>query len=159
VKTVGIALIFGLCTWIGIRIAAKKTDCLKTQRTMQKELRTFSERIASGSGTLTDAAHDQRMVSELLSVYLDTLSSGESERSASETAAAALLSGKTDREYAEAFLTGLSVASKTDVLKRAEHWIQTLRRSEAESEAESKKANVIRVSGALIGAGIAILLL
>ena len=85
-KTVGIALIFGLCTWIGIRVAAKKTERLKTLRTIRTELRMFAERITSGSATLTDAAADQRILSELLSVYQDALSSGATEKSASETA-------------------------------------------------------------------------
>ena len=158
-KAVGIAMIFGLCTLIGIRIAAQKTGRLNMLRTIQKELRLFTERIMSGSGTLTDAAEDQQMLSELLSVYLDTLSAGESERNASEKAARTLFAEKTERENAEAFLMGLSCASRTDIVRRSERWIQLLKHAEQESEAESKKARVIRVSGALIGAGIAILLL
>ncbi len=158
-KTVGIAMIFGLCTLIGIRIASRKTGRLKEGRAIRKDLRLFTERIATGAGTLLDAADKQGVLSELLSVYRNALSKGETEESASEKAADALICDRSERENAAAFLKGLSAASRSDILKRAEQWIESLERTEREAEAESKKACVIRVSGALIGAGIAILLL
>ena len=158
-KTVAIAVIFGLCTLIGMRIAAKKTERLRTVLALEKELRLFSERIASGNATLTDAAGEDGILSGILTAYRDTLSAGGTERDAAEKAAEGMFATTPEREGAKAFLTGISGATRADIRNRTEQWLQTLTQAEREAEAETKKARVIRVSGALIGAGIAILLL
>lgn len=156
-KTVAIAMIFGLCTLIGMRIAARKTERMNTVLALERELRLFSERIASGHETLTDAAGETAILSGILTVYREALSVGETENNAAGKAAAAMAAPEC--ESAKAFLTGISGASRADILKRTERWRETLAQAEREAEAETKKARVIRVSGALIGAGIAILLL
>lgn len=158
-KTVGIAMLFGLCTLIGIRIAARKTARFRTLQQLKERLCLFSERISGGCGSLKDATSGEGVFAEMLERYLKTLSEGGTEAEAARQAADLLLQGSAEQTGANAFFTGLSAASRSDLLKRAERLTQTLERAEREADEDAKKARVIRVSGALIGAGLAILLL
>ncbi len=158
-KTVGIAMLFGLCTLIGIRIAARKMTRLRMVLELKEQLCLFSERIAGGCGSLRDAAQGEGVFAEMLKRYLKTLSEGGTEDAAAGHAADMLLQGSAEQTGANAFFTGLSAASRSDLLKRAERLAQGLERAEREADEDAKKARVIRASGALIGAGLAILLL
>ena len=158
-KTVGIAMLFGLCTLIGFRIAAKITARLHTVRTLREELRVFAERAAAGQGTLKNAADGPGMFSRMIAVYLGSLSDGVSEREASVLTVRELKKDSAEQTAARGFFDGLSTASRADLLKRTESFSHALDRAEQEAEAGSAQARVIRASGALIGAGLAILLL
>ncbi len=159
-KTVGLALLFGLCCLTGFRIAAVKTERLRTVRALQGDLQHFSERIASGRGSLIGIASEQPdLFCGALSRYLDALAQGKTEDGAMETAVEGLRSGSTEYNGMQMFFAGLSAAGRTDLVKRTEMLGSILKRAETESESETKQARVIRVSGALVGAAIAILLI
>ena len=155
-KTVGIVMLFGLCTMIGMQLGAKKTARLFTVRTLRKELQLFSERITSGRGTLMEIASEKDgLLSEMLGRYLDALGKGE----AAGKAAGKLKAESTEHAGMLMFFTGLSTGSRMDLIGRANALSPTLGRAENEAEAEAKQARVLRVSGMLIGAGVAILLI
>ena len=157
-KTFGIAMLFGLCSMIGIRIAAGKTARLNAVRTLSRELIRFAERI-SGGDTLKTMAAESGMLSGMLSVYLTALENGETEARAAALASDEMKNGSAEQSGACAFLTGLSAASRHDTARRTESFKDVLARAQSEAEAESKQARVIRISGVLVGAGLAILLL
>lgn len=158
-KTAGIAILFLLCSMIGFRLAARKTDRLRTLRMLEKELQVFSERIASGRGLLPEIGKEHGLLPEMLSDYLKALSEGMTQREASEKAAEKLRGGETEIAGLRMFFTDLSSASRSDILNRTHTLMRTLERAEQEADAEAKQARVLRVSGVLIGAGVAILLL
>lgn len=158
-KTVGIAILFCLCSVIGMRLASKKTARLHAIRTLERELRLFSERIASGRGMLTEIAKEQGLLPEMLSEYLHALADGVRQTEAAEQAANRMNGKDTENAGVRMFFTDLSAASRADLRKRAETLSRTLECAEREADAEAKQARVLRLSGVLIGAGLAILLL
>ena len=159
-KTVGIAMLFGLCTLIGFRLGEKKGARLNTLRRLLKDLQLFAERIASGRGTLTEIALEKEsMFSGMLRAYLDALEHGETESAAAGRAVKELKEGSAEHAGMLMFFTGLSMGSRTDLIERANRLSPTLERAETEAETEAKQARVFRVSGMLVGAGAAILLL
>lgn len=108
-KTVGIAMLFGLCSLIGMRLAAKKTEELGLIRSIRNDLLLFSERIAAGIGTLPELANERNgALSDVLQVYLDTLSEGYSEADAAERAVGKLNGYGSVQAGVKRFLTGLS---------------------------------------------------
>lgn len=158
-KTVGIALLFGLCALIGVRLGAKKTARLKTVRSLRSDLQLFSERIAAGSSSLpTLAAERDGLFSELLQSYLDALPQGYTEVDAAEQACERLQGQETVRAGLRQFLSGLSSAARSDLVRRTQLLSSVLDRAETEAEAEARQARVIKVSGVLAGTGLAILL-
>ena len=153
-------MLFGLCTLIGMRLAAKKTERLNIVRSLRKDLVLFSERIATGGGTLTEIASAQNgMLFTMLERYLSALSEGKTESDAAESAAKELKKESTEQAGIRMFLTGLSAASRADLVKRANALMPMLERAEDDAETEARQARVVRVSGVLVGAGLAILLL
>ncbi len=158
-KTIGIAMLFGLCTLIGIRAAAEKTTRLKTVSELKEQLRMFSERIAGGCSALKNSVQEPGTLQRMLSAYLEALNNGRSESEAVACAAELLPKGSAERTGAKAFFSGLSFASRSDILKRIELYAESLGRAEREAYDGAGQARVIRISGALIGAGLAILLL
>ena len=159
-KTIGIAMLFGLCTMIGVRLAAKKTERLHTVRSLRSELRLFSERTALGCGTLCEfAAERNGILSELLRIYLKALTEGDPEPQAAERATACLRAGTTMQAATQSFLNGLSGVTRIDLEKRTQAFSTVLERAEHEAESDAKQARVLRISGVLAGAGLAILLL
>lgn len=157
-KTAGIALLFGLCTLLGARLAARKSKRLTAVRALKHGLGRFSERIAQGE-TLKHLASEDGLFFSLLHAYLSALERGRPETEAAETACAALGGYLTERDAMRAFLDALSNASHTDLLRRIEALRAVLDRAETEAGTEAKQARVIRVSGVLVGAGLAIVLL
>ncbi len=157
-KTAGIALLFGLCTLLGARLAARKTGRLTAVHALKQGLQLFSERIAQGDTLKTLAAEDGLFFS-LLHAYLTARSAGRTEAQATEEACAALSGLPAERDAMHLFFDALSGASRADLLRRIETLRPLLDRAETEAEAEAKQARVIRVSGVLIGAGLAIVLL
>lgn len=158
-KTVGIVLLFGLCAVIGMRLGAKKTERLFTVRALRKDLQLFSERIAAGRGTLTEIASENGALFELIGSYLAALSGGETESAAAERASDGFKKGSAEGAGLCMFFTGLSSANRSDLIRRTDALSVALERAENEAETEAKQARVLRVSGVLVGAGIAILLL
>ena len=159
-KTVGIAMLFGLCTWIGIRLGAKKTARLMTVRALRSDLQLFSEQIAAGNGTLIDLASGRDgVLFDVLRIYLDALSKGESETEAARKAIASTSGCQTVQAGLQMFLTGLSNAARSDLMRRIQTFSPMLERAESEAETDAKQARVLRISGVLAGAGLAILLL
>ncbi len=153
-------MLFGLCCLVGMRLAAKKTERLSAIRAVQRDLRLFSERIDSGNCTLVGlASAEQEGLFGMLSAYLGALTRGESEERAAESAVSGFTGNNDDRISIAAFLNGVSSASQSDIRKRADALKKVLSESETDAQAEAKQARVLRVSGVLVGAGLAILLL
>lgn len=159
-KTVGIAMLFGLCCMIGMRLGARKTAYLHTVRSLRCDLQLFSERIGTCSSMLKDIAGELTgTLSVVLRAYLDRLDAGCTESDAAEYALDGLHAYGTVQAGMRLFLTGLSNATRKDLILRMQALMPMLERAEAEAEAEAKQARVLRISGVLTGAGLAILLL
>lgn len=158
-KAVGIALLFGLCTLFGFRIAEKKTVRLKTVRAMLLELQAFSDAITTGGNTLQSLSNRSGVFYSLLSAYLKALDSGKTESEAAEIACEKL-NGTADVGAAlRQFLTGLSGASGTALRERIDALTSDLQAAETAAETEAGQGRVFRCIGVLIGAGLAILLI
>ena len=158
-KTAGIALLFGLCCLGGAQLGARKTKRLSVVRALKQGVQLFSERIAQGNGTLLQFASEDGLFFEMLHAYLDARDNGLPE-AASAKAACALLDGfRSEQDAMRLFFEALSAASRSDLFRRVESLRLALDRAEAEAQAEAKQARVIRVSGVLIGAGLAIVLI
>lgn len=159
-KTVGIAMLFGLCCMIGIRLGMKKTARLRMLQSLRNELSRFSERIITCSGTLTEIAGEgDGTLSRMLRIYLEQLCAGQKEANAAEHASEVLNGYGNVQNEVRSFLNGLSGAARGSLIKRTEDLMPILERAVAEAETEAKQARVLRISGVLIGAGLAILLL
>ncbi len=158
-KWIGIAMLFGLCTLFGFRLAAKKTERLKTVRTMLRELQTFSDEIAGGNGSLKRIAERSGALFSVLASYLHALDTGKTESEAAELACAGLCEDGEERAALQLFLTGLSDASKDSMPKRVSVLTDALRSAQAAAETEAKQGCVFRCIGTLIGAGLAIMLI
>ena len=159
-KAAGIVMLFGLCCMIGVRLGRKKTGRLRTIRSLRSDLQLFSERIAAGNDTLTEIAGELNgAIGEAIETYLAMLGKGKREAVAAERAIEDLHIGGTAEAGVRMFLTGLSAASRNDLIHRAKMFISMLERAETEAETEAKQARVLQISGVLIGAGLAILLL
>jgi hypothetical protein len=160
VKTVGIVMLFGLCSLIGIRLGAKKTTRLKTIRSFRNDLGVFLERIGSINSALPEIATALTgPLSSILRRYLDLLHAGNNETEAAEGAAAILKECGSIRDEVQMFVNGLSTAARCDLIKRTETLMPILLRAETEAEQDAKQARVLRISGVLTGAGLAILLM
>ncbi len=159
-KTAGVALLFGLCCMIGFRLGRKKTGRLKAIRSLRSDLILFSERIGSGCGTLKELQSELNgALGEILKVYLDMLDAGKQEVDAAESAVEEHRDNETVEEGIRMFLTGLSTASRTDLIRRTQTLGKLLERAEKEAETAAKQARILQISGVLTGAGLAILLL
>ncbi|MBR4905925.1 MAG: hypothetical protein IKZ44_03645 [Clostridia bacterium] len=159
-KTAGVALLFGLCCMIGFQLGRKKTGRLKTIRSLRSDLQLFSERVGSGCGTLTELQGELNgMLGEILKTYLDMLKEGKGEAYAAECAIEELRGSGTVEAGTRMFLTGLSTASRIDLIRRTQTLVTMLERAEEEAETAAKQARVLQISGVLTGAGLAILLL
>ena len=158
-KAVGIALLFGLCTLFGFRIAEKKTARLKTVRALLLELQAFSDAIMTGRDTLQRLSEKNGRFYSLLSAYLRALDEGKTEREAAELACEKL-EGTGDVQAAfKQFLTGLSGATGTALRGRIQTLTPVLMTAGTAAETEAGQGRVFRCIGVLIGAGLAILLM
>lgn len=159
-RTIGIAMLFGLCCMIGFRLGMKKTAQLKTVRSIQSDLQLFSERITTESGTLEELACQMNgTLSKILRAYLDALRLGKRESEAAEYASTDLRVYENLQTGLLRFLTGLSTAARGDLIGRTQALITVTKQAEAQAEAEADRARVLRITGVLTGAGLAILLL
>lgn len=153
-------MLFGLCCVIGMRLGARKTARLNGVRSLRSDLQLFSERVTAGSSPLKEIAGELNgTLSILLQTYLDRLDEGEREADAAESALLSLPVNGTAQAGMRMFLIGLSTATRRDLMMRVQALAPMLERAEAEAETEAKQARVLRISGVLIGAGLAILLL
>ena len=145
---------------VGFRLGARKTARVRNVRALRGDLQLLSERISTGSGTLVELVSSYSgVLFETIAAYLDALSEGGSETEAAEHALLPRDWGESEREGIRMFLTGLSGSTRSDSVKRAQALSATLERVAQEAETEAKQARVLRVSGVLAGAGLAILLL
>lgn len=156
-KTVGIALLFGLCAAIGMRLCARKTERLAAVRELKQGKDLFAEQIAAG-GTLKALAKREGRFFSMLAAYLAALEAGGNEAEAAEAACRKRKATSPECDAMRLFFDGLSASARGDLLRRIETLSHALDRAEAEAETEAKQARVIRVSGVLIGAGLAIVL-
>lgn len=153
-------MLFGLCCAAGIRLGAKKTARLVRVRSLHGDLRILSERTMSGCETLVALSTAlSGILFETIGAYLRALSQGSAEEDAAEQALAQGRFGETEREGMRMFLTGLSASTRNDLIKRIRVLETVLERAEREAEPQAKQARVLRISGVLAGAGLAILLL
>ncbi len=159
-KTVGIAMLFGLCCMIGFQLGRRKTGRLKTIRSLRSDLQLFSERISAGCGMMTELAGELNgTMGEILKTYLVMLGEGKKEAEAAGCAIGELCACETVLAGVRMFLIGLSTASRNDLIRRTQTLELMLERAEKEAETEAKQARVLQISGVLTGAGLAILLL
>jgi len=158
-KTIGIALLFGLCCMIGVRLSAKKTAPLKAVRELLSGLCAFSDCVTGGATLSAAAESSEGLFFERLSAYLSALKEGAPQAIAAKTAGAQLKASDAVSCGAERFFNGLSQASGSELPERIDALKTVLERAEREAEGESKQARVLRSAGFLIGTGLAILLL
>ena len=159
-RTVGVAMLFGLCCMIGFQLGRRKTGRLRTIRALRGDLQLFSERIGSDCSTLNRLQRElSGALGEILKTYLDMLDEGKKEADAAEEAIGDLGSCETVKAGIRMFLIGLSSASRNDLIRRTQTLKSVLERAEEEAQTEAKQARVLQISGVLTGAGLAILLL
>ena len=115
--------------------------------------------MTAGATLSTAAETESGTFFDLLSAYLNALSSGSPQRSAAHEAAARMKDPEAARHGAELFFNGLSETSRTELFVRIDAFRETLARAEREAEETAKQAHVLKTAGVLIGAGLAILLL
>ena len=153
-------MLFGLCCMVGMRLGAKKEAHLNTVRSIRSDLQMLAERVTAAVGTLQEIAEELNgTLSTVLHTYLQQLDAGRTEADAADCALEGL------RAYTEVysgmrmFLIGLSTATRKDLAARVQTLTPMLEHAEAEAGTEAKQARVLRISGVLAGAGLAILLL
>ena len=158
-KTVGILLLFGLCTAIGLHAAAKKTANIDRIRGARRALSAFSEAIAGGGYSLqTIAADGEGLFFERLRVYIAAQAEGKSEEEAAALACGPFLP---DELHAAAllFFGGLSLCSRAELRQRIERLSGALAEAEQNASGDVKQAKLIRAVGVLCGAALAVLLI
>ncbi len=158
-RELGLAMLFGLCCAVGMRLGAQKTARLKTVRSLIDGLRLFRERIGAGQERLSKIAAEDGVLFDCLRSYLDALERGRSEADAANEAIESLKSNSAEATGVRAFFYGLSETSRNDLLLRVQALESALERAAEEAESGAKQARVLRLSGALVGAGLTILLL
>ena len=159
-KTIGVALLFGLCCMIGFHLGRRKTSRLKTIRSIKGDLQLFSERITSGCCTLKEIREELNgTLGEIIKKYLNMLNEGRRETDAAACAIGDMHGNGSVEAGLRTFLVGLSTASRNDLIRRMQTLSPMLERAEEEAETEAKQARVLQISGVLTGAGLAILLL
>lgn len=157
-KTAGIALLFGLCCLIGVRLSAKKLAPLRMIRSVMSGLGTFSDGVSRGAA-LSAAAGTGGPFFELLEAYLSALSDGMQQTDAADRAASCFSGCEALRHGAGLFLNGLSEAPRAELQGRIDAFREALARAERDAEETAKQARVLKSAGILAGAGLAILLL
>ena len=159
-KTVGILMLFGLCTVIGMRLASRKTERYRRVRALRNDLRRFSESIASTNATLVSAANgNDGAFFAMLQDYLTARGSGAREADAAEDATQAMRMFDSESHALTSFFNGLSACSLRQLCERTETLDVLLANAEKEAEETAKQAKTIRAVGVLVGVGISILLL
>lgn len=159
-KTVGILLLFGLCTAIGMRLAARKTERCRLVRALRCELHRFSETVDATHASLSDAARDgEGNFYRMLNAYCTARNDGMREGEAAAGATADCGLADAERLALTAFLTGLSACSLSQLISRMQTLDEALAAAECEAEETAKQAKTIRALGVLVGAGFCILLL
>jgi stage III sporulation protein AB len=159
-KTVGILLLFGLCTTIGMRLAARRTERYRHLCVLHSELNRFSETIGATQATLSDIAQTgEGDFYRMLQTYLSARNSGMREWEAANIATSESTLVDADRQAMVAFLNGLSSCSLSQLKNRAETLDASLAAAERDAEQSAKQAKTIRALGVLVGVGFCILLL
>ena len=157
-KTLGILLLFGLCTAIGIRLASQKCEGMQRIRALERELAAIAERFDGGNASLRSIAQSgQGMLSNRLCVYLDALSAGRTEAEAAQNAAEPFVP---ESLHAEAllFFDGLSLCPRAELKRRIERLNAALSDAMRNAEPLQRQAKLIRAVGVLCGAALAVLL-
>lgn len=152
-KTVGLMMLFGLCTAIGMHIAAKKTERYTHLRALRADLAALSEALGTGPLPQLVDARDG-VLFERLRTYLDARARGSTEQEAAEQAVKA----DSEADALRRFFTGLSMCSASQIKDRIEALLGTLETAEQAASESAKQAKTIRAVGVLIGVGVCILL-
>ncbi len=159
-KTVGILLLFGLCTSIGMRIASRRTERYRRIRSLRSELNRLSEAIGSAQTSLKTAADgNEGELFMMLDRYLSARNSGGGEGKAAASALADTEWHDAERDALTRFFTGLSRCSLPQIGDRTHTLDTALAAAEREAEKSAKQAKTIRAVGVLVGVGFCILLL
>ena len=158
-KTVGIVILFALCTAIGWRLAAKKSERIAAICALRRDLSVFSDAFDAGEGSLSAIAQrGQGLLMQQLNVYLATLRDGRSEQEAARIAAEPLAPDALF-EAARLFFGGLSQCPRTEIQARIERFLHALDAAERDAAPQGKQAKLIRAVGVLTGAALAVLLI
>lgn len=158
-KGAGILLLFGLCTAIGLRLAAKKCEGIAAIQSLRRDLSAFREAFDAGEGSLVRIAENgQGAFFTRLRAYLDALEQGQTERDAAQLAAKSF-SIESLHAAALLFFGGLSACPRAEIKARLERFSDALDMAEREAEPKLKQAKLIRAVGVLTGAALAVLLI
>jgi hypothetical protein len=158
-KTIGLLLLFGLCTAIGMHIATEKSARLHRVNGLIRDLQTLSDQITAGQRSLMRISEEESgelfdLLHRYLSLRSDSYSESDAARLAIENHAC-----RTEAEPLCAFLCGLSSASSDAIRQRIDSLRDALRKAQKEADETAKQAKTFRAIGVLIGAGVCILLL
>ena len=158
-KTAGILLLFGLCTAIGLRLAAKKSEGVDSLHALERDLSAFSAAFDGGEGSLLRIAQrGQGVFFVQLRAYLDALQDGFAEGEAARLAAQAF--APTPLHAATLlFFGGLSLCSREELKARTEQFRTALKEAIRDAAPQIKQAKLLRAVGVLCGAALAVLLI
>ena len=157
-RTVGILMLFGLCTAIGLRLAAQKTARIRRVRSMRRELLTFSDAFAQGETALgAIAARGEGLFFERLRAYVAAQAEGRTEEEAARAACEPFAEDGTHAALL-LFFGGLSVCSRAEIRARIGRLSEALAEAERDAASDVKQAKLIRAVGVLTGAALAVLL-
>ena len=157
-RTVGILLLFGLCTLIGLRAAAKKTARTERIRSLKQALLRFSDAFSGGMPLPAIAQEGEGAFFDALRAYLAAQADGQGEQRA---AALACRDCSDDALHAALllFFGGLSVCPRAEIRLRINALSAALNDAAAAAAEDGKRARVIRAVGVLTGAALAVLLI
>lgn len=158
-KTLGIVMLFGLCTSIGLRLAAKKTARVERIRAMRRALSAFSDAITRGDASLRSIAESgEGLFFDQMRMYIAAQEAGRTE---AEAALSACEPFSPDELHAAAllFFGGLSACSRAELRQRIERLSTALSEAEQNASDDVKQAKLIRAVGVLCGAAVAVLLI
>lgn len=158
-KTLGILMLFGLCTAIGLRAAAKKRAAVSAVLALERELSAFSDALDGGESSLPAIAQNgQGLLYERLRVYIGALSEGLTERIAAQKASEPF-APEPLHAAAQLFFCGLSACARTEIRQRITRMKTALGDAAHALEPVQKQAKLIRAVGVLCGAALAVLLI
>ncbi len=158
-KTIGILLLFGVCTMLGLQAAKRLSARAKAIDALLASLESFLEQIQNGT-PLRRAGGTSGALGTAIGCYLDGLEQGNASDEAARTAAQGVDGVQAAEQAALAsFLDGMEDVERRTLLLRADTLCTALGHAKTEADADAKKGRLYRSIGVLAGAGLAILLL
>ncbi len=159
-KPIALILLFGLCTMVGMQIAAQKTERYQRISGLLSDLSTLTETFEAGMRSLPKLAENSDgELFERLRIYLASREQLGTEKDAAAKAADAWPANTKEHQALVTFFTGLSAMNADQIKNRIEQLTRSLEAVQLEAGETAKQAKTIRAVSVLIGTGICILLL